>query len=316
MMERSPKQRRGLFAWRAQLGPLTAAAGIVAAGFAAATSLAGASSISGVCPDGSIFIVRSAEQIPCADAKRVEPDQIPPLRPHYLPRPYAWERFQERQDPNNPYNVMDSGNGAKPPEAATAPPAPSAPPALERAGNAAGASAPPMASAGVAPTVPATPVTARVADLALSNDEIRALVAIIELSQERAPATIEEPAEGDPALLIRLAHSPAFEARVREAWAAAGRPLEGPVVVFTAEARHAVAFQANLTFAQGHVAFHPDHGDPRQFGILRGHQGALGEGEIALGYVVLPEATDPATPIDVYWNDRRITATLAAPATS
>jgi len=305
----------GAHAWRlsrTQIGPLAAAAALVGGGLAV-TSLAGAASISGVCPDGSMFVVQRAAQIPCADAKRVEPDQLPPLRPHHLPRPYAWEVFQARQDPNNPYNMVDAATGAAPPDAAGAPPVARAPGA---SGPPAGAATPQVASAEVAPQAPATPAAPKDADLALGNDEIRALVAIIELSQERSPATIVEPPGDDPALLIRLAHSPAFETRVREAWAAAGRPVAGPVVVFTAEARHPVAFQANLTFAQGHLAFHPDPGDPRQIGILRGRQGELGQGEIALGYVVLPEQTDPAAPIDVYWNDRRITATLGAPAAS
>jgi hypothetical protein len=32
---------------------------------------------------------------------------------------------------------------------------------------------------------------------------------------------------------------------------------------------------------------------------------------MTLGYVVLPGATDLAEPMDIYWNDRRITAVLA-----
>ena len=112
-------------------------------------------------------------------------------------------------------------------------------------------------------------------------------------------------------LLLRLARSAAFEARVRDAWEAAGQPIDGAVVVFAAEALAPVAFHANLTFAQGHLAYHPDPGDRRQFGLLRGREGKLAAGEIALGYVVLPGATDPARPIDIYWNDRRITAVLA-----
>ena len=293
-------------AWRARAVRIGVA---TAGGLAAAASLTGAATVSGVCPDGSMFVVRSADQIPCADAHRVAPDQLPPLRPNYLPRPYAWEQFQARQDPNNPYNVVEAARAAKRLDAgAAAAPAP------------AGAGAPQVASAspagpGAEPPRPA-PGPPRAAELALSNDEIRALVSIVELSQQRTPATIDEPEGADPALRISLAHSPAFEARVREAWAAAGRPLEGVVIAFTAEALHPTAFHANLTFAQGHVAFHPEHADPRQFGLLRGHQGDLAQGEIALGYVVLPASADPGEPIDVYWNDRRVTATFGGPATS
>ena len=34
-------------------------------------------------------------------------------------------------------------------------------------------------------------------------------------------------------------------------------------------------------------------------------------GVVALGYVVLPAGADLSQPIDVYWNDRRITAIFA-----
>ena len=95
-----------------------------------ATSLFGwgnarASIISGVCPDGSMFIVKNLADIPCADAKRVAPDDMPPIKPEYLPRPYGWQRFQREQDPNNPYNLVEEfepENGDQPP-----PQAPSSP---------------------------------------------------------------------------------------------------------------------------------------------------------------------------------------------
>ena len=63
--------------------------------------------ITGVCPDGSIFIVQRADQVPCSEARRVEPHEVPPIKPEFLPRPYAWEVFHERQNPNNPYNLVD-----------------------------------------------------------------------------------------------------------------------------------------------------------------------------------------------------------------
>src|SRR5262245_53826959 len=77
-----------------------------------------AAAISGVCPDGSIFIVQSSDAIPCRAAKRVDPQDLPPLQPELLPRPYGWERFNRLADPNNPYNLVESG----PPRAT--PPAP------------------------------------------------------------------------------------------------------------------------------------------------------------------------------------------------
>ena len=110
--------------------------------------------------------------------------------------------------------------------------------------------------------------------------------------------------------MLRLAHSQAFEARLHEAAAAAGRPLSGAVVLWSAEASGPAAFHGNLTFAQAHTAFHPEREDPTQFGIFEGRLGSLGSGERVLGYVVLPASVDPAQPVDVYWNDRRLVTTL------
>ena len=67
-----------------------------------------AGAISGVCPDGSMFIVQHESQIPCKRAKVVEPDEIPPIKPEYLPTPYTWQVYNETNDPNNPYNLIDA----------------------------------------------------------------------------------------------------------------------------------------------------------------------------------------------------------------
>ncbi len=82
------------------------------------------------------------------------------------------------------------------------------------------------------------------------------------------------------------------------------------MLLVTAEAFASGAFHANLTFAQGHVAFHPDTADPRQFGLLRGQLGSLAAGDLVLGYAMLPAGMALHQPLDVYWNDRRLSATL------
>src|SRR4029453_2475741 len=64
--------------------------------------------LTGICPDGSVFIVQHEPQVPCKAAKEVEPGEVPPLRPQYLPNPYTWHVYNEVQDPNNPYNLIDS----------------------------------------------------------------------------------------------------------------------------------------------------------------------------------------------------------------
>src|SRR5258705_7137208 len=64
--------------------------------------------LSGVCPDGSMFIVQSRESVPCANPHFAEPDQLPPVRPYLLPRPYQWYVDQEARNPNNPYNLVET----------------------------------------------------------------------------------------------------------------------------------------------------------------------------------------------------------------
>ena len=107
---------------------------------------------------------------------------------------------------------------------------------------------------------------------------------------------------------LDLAYSRAFAARLRDGYA--GEAL-GAAVLFQATAVAPEAFHANLTFVQGHGAFTPDRRDPRSFGILDGALGTQPAGGVVLGYAVLPEGMDPRQPIDIYWNDRRISVVLA-----
>ena len=93
---------------------------------------------------------------------------------------------------------------------------------------------------------------------------------------------------------------------------ARGTPVApGPVILFTAVADGAASFYGNLTFVQGHVAFHPEPSNPAQFGVLDGRLGPLAAGQSVLGYAVLPPHVDVALPLDIYWNDRQVTATLS-----
>ncbi len=262
--------------------------------------------ITGVCPDGSIFIVKRSADVPCRDARIVQPEDVPPIKPEFLPRPYAWQLFQQQQDPNNPYNLVEAARrvreagaaGAEPPEVGAAP------------------SGTPPESA-VPPEAPDPPQTAMVRvspeprpaqGFDFSEREIRDLFLIVELAQGRSPATFT-PEEGR-AVLVRVAESNAFGTRFRELRAQQGRPPTGPVLLFSAVAEEETAFYANLTFVQGHVAYQPDAGDPDQFGLIHGRLGDLQAQEAVLGYVVLPADLDPGLPMDIYWNDRRLTATL------
>ncbi|MCH7643428.1 MAG: hypothetical protein IH974_01210 [Myxococcales bacterium] len=256
----------------------------------------GFASVTGVCPDGSMFIVQRAESVPCRDAKAVDPSDVPPMKPEYLPRPYGWEVFYRRNDPNNPYNLIH----AQPPE----PPAPlhrtrdgrNDPRVLER---------PPFQSG----SAPVARSEERIDGSALDlvDTEVEDLVMIVELSQRRAPASFTD--DGSQGR-VRLARSLAFETRMREHLAGRGHASAGPVVLFVAEADSGGSFYGNLTFVQNGIAFHPSHDDPTELGVIRGRLGPLEDGSSVLGYVVLPERLDPSRPIDVYWNDRELTATF------
>jgi hypothetical protein len=270
---------------------------------------AGARTITGVCPDGSIFIVQRAEAIPCRDAKQVDPHEVPPLNPEFLPRPYGWERFNQETDPNNPYNIVDSLRSDLDAEGA----APAPPPTPEHTGQ----SAPPNTRAVAPPVAPTLlpPVSAAASprgfELRLSDAELRDLASIVEMMQEYAPAgVVRRDAAGTPQAVVRIARSTSFDARVRQALQAFGSPAAGPVVLFDAVAATQGAFYGNLTFVQGHIAFHPDTQNPTQFGLLQGEAGVMDPGRSLLGYVVLPPHMDLSRPLDIYWNDIQITATL------
>ncbi len=267
------------------------------AAFALAVLLAGGAeaAITGVCPDGSMFIVKNEKSIPCKAAKVVEPEEMPPIRPEYLPQPYTWKVYNEAQNPNNPYNLIDAAREVRElrengPQLQNRP--------QPRGGSPHVSAAPPAP----APQRPVAPL-----DLGLADDEIRDLYSVVELSQQRAPATFSrETADGRGVFELRLAHSLAFEGRLQQAWASRGGLTSGGVLVFTALSKRPEAFHANLTFLQDHLSFQPEIGNARQLGILQGRLGELAADELVLGYVALPDAMDLSRPMDVYWNDRRI----------
>jgi hypothetical protein len=250
-------------------------------------------SLTGICPDGSIYIVQEARQIPCADAKPVTSDEVPPIRPHYLPTPYTWKVWNERNDPNNPYNAIDAARQVRGLEAPPPAPGVAAPPRPEAA-----AGAPPGPAPGAPPLA-----------LGLSADELRDLFQIIELSQEQAPARLlRETASGQGVFEVSFARSDAFEGMVRDAFAARGGLPTGGVLLFAARSVAPEQFYASFTFLQGHLSYQPDATDPRQLGVLQGQLGALAAGEVVLGYVSLPPNFDPTRELDIYWDDRHLTA--------
>jgi hypothetical protein len=268
---------------------------------------AGSASVTGVCPDGSMFIVQRAESIPCRNAKAVEPIDVPPMKPEYLPRPYGWEVFHRKNDPNNPYNLIQQ----QPPE----PPAPvhrgpdgRNDPRLSREQPVNQARVPDRSNlqSGSAP-VGRSEGRIDGSALDLGDAEVEDLAMIVELSQRGTPASF--PDDGSQGR-VQFARSLAFEGRMREHLAGRGHASGGPVVLFVADADSGGAFYGNLTFVQNGIAFHPSNQNPDELGVIRGRLGPIENGSSVLGYVVLPERLDPSHPIDVYWNDRELTATF------
>ncbi len=288
--------------WPGRLRRTTSAVAKLALAVTFAWPASGAS-ITGVCPDGSVFIVRRAADVPCRDARQVEPHRVPPLRPENLPRPYLWEVHRQKLDESNPYNLVDRAEQVR---------------TLGNADVQAGAVAPlggpdpataasaPLPQVAAAPPV-APPVSGlRPSDLGLTDGELRDLFLLVELAQRRAPAAFLRAAPGGAeSLRVSMAYSEAFEARVRSAGSAGGS-----VLLFTVEPQASGRFLPNFTFVQGHLTFSPRREDPGQLGILSGRVGDLAAGDLVLGYVVLPDAIDVTRPLDVYWDDHQVVATF------
>jgi hypothetical protein len=248
-----------------------------------------AASITGVCPDGSIFIVQRAASIPCARAKLVEPHEIPPVRPELLPNPYTWQVYNEGASPNNPYNLIDEARKVR---------------ALSRKGA---GPAPEQVSPSPSLPSPVAQALEEPSDLGLSEEELRDLFLIVELSQDASPAAfVKETADGREAFALSFAWSPAFAQQLAARHPRGAELEDAQVLLFSAVARRAEEFHPNFTFTQRHLAFSPVSGEASQLGVLLGALGQLEEGEVVLGWIALPGRMSLHEPMGVYWNDRHL----------
>jgi hypothetical protein len=274
---------------------------LAVAGLLAGPGAAHGEAITGICPDGSVYIVRHEAQIPCKRSKQVQPHEVPPLRPEYLPTPYTWQVWSDAQDPNNPYNLIDA---ARQVQGLEAPGAVGAGPPGSDAATPAG-----EPGGGSAPSTLAERAPSRPLDLGLDDQELRNLFLIVDLSQEHVPVQFaRNTADGRGVFRVAFAHSAAFETRLRDAWASRGGLGGSRILLFTALSKRPADFHANFTFVQRHLTYQPDVANPRQIGLLQGRFGSLAADEAVLGYVVLPETMDLGAELDIYWNDRRTSA--------
>ncbi|MEX2207287.1 MAG: hypothetical protein WEF50_13750 [Myxococcota bacterium] len=271
----------------------------------AAWPAAADSTLSGVCPDGSFFVVQSRSSVPCANPRFADAADLPPLRPHLLPRPYTWYVDQETRNPNNPYNLVEAAEkiraarlGPKP-GSESAQTAPEPPPARN-------------ATVSKLPTTPEPPAPGAPL-IQLADDELRDLVRLIGLRQSDSPAQLAvADARGDARLRIQLAYSAAFESF---ALATLGRdPAANHVIVFASLAESDTEFQPNFFAVQGGRTFRPDPTSPSELGFLLGEPGKLPAGELAVGYLVVPSTFDPHAAMELFWNDRSIETVLAPEA--
>lgn len=249
-----------------------------------------AESLSGVCPDGSFFIVQSLEDVPCARAKLVDPADLPPIRPQLLARPYTWYVDQQARDPNNPYNLLEAAEKIR--EARLPRPA-------ARPGRVGLRTRSPESSAPV------------MHPLRFEEGELRDMIRLVELRQQVASAelTIED-LRGGEKLRILMAHSRAFESVLLEPLGLS--PEDRRVIAFLVSAPgEQTEFHPNFFVVQGSRTFRPDPENPRELGLLVGSPGAIPAGSLALGYMIVPRAFDPAEPMEIWWNDRSVAATLA-----
>jgi hypothetical protein len=219
------------------------------------------------------------------------------VRPELLPNPYTWQVYNEGASPNNPYNLIDEASKVR---------------ALSRKGatptQEQGSSASPSPSPSPSPLVaPVGQGPAQPSQLGLSEEELRDLFLIVELSQEAAPAAfVKETADGREAFSLSFAWSPAFAQQLSAHHPRGAELADAQVLLFSAVARRAEEFHPNFTFTQRHLAFSPESGEGSQLGVLLGALGNLEEGEVVLGWVALPGRMSLSEPMGVYWNDRHL----------
>ncbi len=274
-----------------------------------------ADSVAGLCPDGSAFVVARREDAPCRDPKFVDASDMPPLRPQYLPRTQAWQLNRQARDENNPYNLVERREGvvqgraeqssAAPKRATAAPPSVSATAGATAATRANLAAQAPRASV----RAPETPRASGPA-FRMSEDELRDLARLIVLRQQVAPAELTvEDVRGRPQLLLRYAYSPSFEER---AVSALGLDrARSRVLLFSARSETQVDFFPNFSVIQDGVSARPEPSLTSELGFVLGAPGSMAPGLVSIGYLVLPARVDPARPLALWWNDRKLEATLA-----
>ena len=231
-----------------------------ALGLALGLAPAAHAAISGVCPDGSMYIVQQESQIPCAASKQVEPSEMPPIQPEVTCRRRTRGRSgTNATNPNNPYNAVDS------PHARCA--ASKLPPVQGQAAH----GQPGQGQPARGPTAVDGPRRLRPRP---RSPIVRSARSIFGLSDRRAARSLRDHravtgARADARIARRTAdgkgvfevshwraHGLVRERRIQEAWRSRGG-LGGATVLllFAAHSKRPEGFFANFTFVQGHLTY-------------------------------------------------------------
>ncbi len=239
----------------------------------------------GVCPDGSVFIVKKKVDAPCLRPKFVHESEIPPIRPELLPKPYSWYVDQEAKNPYNAYNLVDDAEKIR---------------ALRE-----------QQRTGVTPPTPVQPrstlaeTIAPTGRLSLEPAELNDLGLYIERIQRVVPAAFGS--DRSESVTLQFAYSQAFEAHARDVF----ENDKAHYVVFMGRASGSAEFHPNFYVVQDSLTYRPDPNLAPESGILAGEAGALHSGDAVLGYFRVPGVFDFGQEIQLWWNDQRIEVVLA-----
>ncbi len=277
-------------------------------GVCIATPAAVRAGVIAVCADGSIMIAKKWADVNCAGAIEVAPDDVPPIGSGIRPRSIAWANFLREQETlrRESERVRSRANrvsGRSPAE----------PTAREesldqtrayRNDNAYGNGRAPSRD------VARRPSAAMRASFTLTADERRDLALLVDLSQRDTPAILRNTQNGVTTARLKIAHSRAFEAKLRAHQRTVSARRSGPVLVFSLEPANADVMDTPLSFVQGGPSFRPNARNSREFGWIDDVEAAPGQRTTRLGYIVLPESFEVSRPLAVFWGDAVVGARL------
>jgi hypothetical protein len=146
--------------------------------------------------------------------------------------------------------------------------------------------------------------------LTLPSDERRDLALLVDLSQRDTPAIVGYTNDGYTTAVLQIAHSRAFEAKLRARQRAAANFPSGPILVYSLEPANADLVATRLSFSQGGRGYRPGTGDPRELGWIDDEDARTRSGSRRLGYIILPKFFELSRPLVVFWGDAVVAATL------